>query len=94
MAQRNLIEEAMQAASEQSAAPEAGLDILAEMEKARAERVSARTRVYVVQAGDTLGGIAAALYGDASRWNEIFEANRGTLNDPNLIQVGQELQIP
>jgi nucleoid-associated protein YgaU len=69
-------------------------DELAEMAKSKAKRAGLSARTYVVQAGDTLSGIAASLYGDASRWNEIFEANRATLDDPNMIQVGQVLQIP
>ncbi len=92
MAQRNLIEEALAEAGQ--AVSEVGQDLLAQMEQAKAKRAAARASVYVVQAGDTLSGIAAAVYGDADRWNEIFEANRGTLDDPNMIQVGQELQIP
>jgi nucleoid-associated protein YgaU len=61
-------------------------------EAARAERAEAKT--YTVQAGDTLGKIAQAVYGDGSRWKEIFEANKSTIKDPDLIQVGQELKIP
>ncbi len=49
---------------------------------------------YVVQSGDTLSSIALALYGDADRWSEIFEANRDKLSDPNLVHPGQELRIP
>ena len=49
---------------------------------------------YVVQSGDTLRSIALALYGDADRWSEIFEANKDKLSDPNLIHAGQELRIP
>ena len=55
---------------------------------------SARTQKYVVKAGDTLSKIAQEFYGDASRWNEIFEANKDQIADPNLIRVGQELRIP
>ncbi len=51
-------------------------------------------QVYVVKPGDNLSKIAKAVYGDASRWQEIFEANKDTLKDPNLIRVGQELRIP
>jgi len=49
---------------------------------------------YTVQAGDTLGKIAQEMYGDGSRWREIWEANKGDIPNPDLIQVGQELVIP
>ena len=52
------------------------------------------TRTYTVQAGDSLSKIAKEFYGNANAYNKIFEANRNKLNDPNKIQVGQELVIP
>jgi nucleoid-associated protein YgaU len=51
-------------------------------------------RTYTVQAGDTLSHIAQAMYGKASRWHAIFEANRDQLQDPDLIRPGQVLRIP
>lgn len=50
--------------------------------------------VHTVAPGDTLGSISKHYYGDAKRYAEIFEANRGTLSDPNAIDVGQQLMIP
>lgn len=49
---------------------------------------------YTVQSGDTLSKIAREHYGDANEYMKIFYANRDKLNDPNMIQVGQELTIP
>jgi LysM repeat protein len=49
---------------------------------------------YTVESGDTLGAIAERHYGDASRYPEIFEANKSMLKDPNLIYPGQVLRIP
>ncbi|MBN2005147.1 MAG: LysM peptidoglycan-binding domain-containing protein [Anaerolineae bacterium] len=51
-------------------------------------------RTYTVQAGDNLSKIAKALLGDASRWRDIFEANKDTIRNPDVIRVGQELIIP
>jgi LysM repeat protein len=48
---------------------------------------------YVVRAGDSLSAIAQKFYGDANRWKEIWEANKDTVPDPNVITVGQELRI-
>ena len=49
---------------------------------------------YTVQPGDSLSKIAKQFYGDASAYMRIFEANSDQLDDPNKIQVGQELTIP
>ena len=51
-------------------------------------------RPYTVQAGDTLAAIAAAEYGDASRWPIIHTANQHLVPNPNLIFAGQTLRIP
>ena len=52
------------------------------------------TQSYTVKSGDTLSKIAKQHYGDANQWRKIFEANKGTISDPDKIQVGQQLQIP
>jgi nucleoid-associated protein YgaU len=51
-------------------------------------------RVYVVQQGESLSEIAKTAYGDATRWREIYEANKDKIKDPKIIQPGQELVIP
>ncbi len=50
--------------------------------------------IYIVQPGDTLGGIAKKVYGNFSLWTVIFEANRDKISNPGLIRVGMELLIP
>ena len=52
------------------------------------------TQSYTVKSGDSLSKIAKQYYGDAGQWRKIFEANRGSISDPDKIQVGQELTIP
>jgi len=59
-----------------------------------ADAGNAGGRSYTVRKGDTLSHIAKAHYGAASRWQEIFEANRDQLDDPDLIHPGQVLRIP
>ena len=49
---------------------------------------------YTVQMGDTLGHIAQKFYGKASRWPEIFEANRDKLRHPDILFHGTTLRIP
>lgn len=47
---------------------------------------------YTVQAGDTLSAIAQKFYGDEGKYKDIAHANN--ISNPDLIQVGQKLQIP
>lgn len=49
---------------------------------------------HTVKSGDTLGKIAKHYYGKASKYTAVFEANTDQLNNPDMIQVGQELKIP
>ena len=49
---------------------------------------------YVIESGNTLGGIAKEFLGSASRYPEIFEANREVIQDPNKIFPGQKIRIP
>ena len=54
-----------------------------------------RGGTYVVRPGDYLMKIAQERLGDANRWREIYEMNRGALgNDPNLIYAGTTLRMP
>jgi nucleoid-associated protein YgaU len=53
-----------------------------------------KVKTYTVAAGDSLSKIAKNFYGNAGQYMKIFEANKGTLTDPDKIKVGQELVIP
>ena len=57
-------------------------------------KVAAGQSVYKVRPGDTLSGIARDQLGNLRRWNEIWEANRNRIADPNLIDIGWELVLP
>jgi LysM repeat protein len=49
---------------------------------------------YVVQPGDSLAAIAETLWGDASRWPELWEANRDRVADPHVIAPNWHLRVP
>ena len=49
---------------------------------------------YTVKSGDTLSKIAKEVYGDASQWKRIHEANRASIPNPDLIHPGDKLTIP
>ena len=49
---------------------------------------------YTVKKGDSLWRIASEQLGSGAKWEEIYEANKDTIKDPNLIYVDQVLEIP
>ncbi len=54
----------------------------------------APARMYTVKKGDTLSAIAKEMYGKASKYPVIFEANKPLLSHPDKIYPGQMLRIP
>ena len=55
---------------------------------------STQPRYHVVKKKETLYSLAQNYYGDQSKWKMIYEANRATIKDPNVIFEGQKLVIP
>ena len=51
-------------------------------------------RTFIVRDGDSLSTIAFTVYGDASQWRPIFDANRDVLPSESQLQIGQTLRIP
>ena len=49
---------------------------------------------YTVEKGDSLSKIAQKVYGKASLWRQIYEANKDHIKDPDLIYPGQILRLP
>lgn len=68
--------------------------IIIQAPTARQTGATSGGQAYTVQAGDTLSRISSKVYGEASRWSEIFEANRDLLPSPNALKPGQVLRIP
>jgi nucleoid-associated protein YgaU len=58
------------------------------------EAPAKEAKFYTVKSGDTLSKISKEMYGDANKYNAIFEANKPMLSDPNKIYPGQTLRIP
>jgi nucleoid-associated protein YgaU len=57
-------------------------------------KTAPEAKMHTVKKGDTLWAIAKEQYGDGSKFNTIFEANRPMLKDPDQIYPGQVLRIP
>ena len=57
-----------------------------------AVNASANQRTYTVKSGDSLSKIAGNYSGIT--WQEIFQANKDQISDPDLIHPGQVLKIP
>jgi nucleoid-associated protein YgaU len=48
--------------------------------------------IYEIKSGDNLSKIAAKYPG--MTWQKIFEANKDTIKNPDLIHPGQQIRIP
>ncbi|MHC4269766.1 MAG: LysM peptidoglycan-binding domain-containing protein [Planctomycetota bacterium] len=55
--------------------------------------ISTKT-IHKVKPNDSLFKIANKYFGDGTKWNKIFEANKDSMSDPHSLYVGQELLIP
>ncbi|MBI4349094.1 MAG: LysM peptidoglycan-binding domain-containing protein [Elusimicrobia bacterium] len=53
-----------------------------------------RARLYEVRAGDTLQSVAAGLWGDSSRWSELYAANSDRIGRGGELRAGQKLVVP
>lgn len=53
-----------------------------------------QVKSYVVKKGDSLYAISRKFYGDSSKIDLIFQANRDNLPSKNSLKVGQTLLIP
>jgi nucleoid-associated protein YgaU len=51
-------------------------------------------KTYTVVKGDSLSKIAKQMYGNANQWKKIYEANKDTIKNPDLIYPGQVIKIP
>jgi len=56
--------------------------------------VAPAPRLHTVVEGDSLTRISTRYYGTASRWQEIYDANREVLKGENTLRPGQRLRIP
>ncbi|MEI8242494.1 MAG: LysM peptidoglycan-binding domain-containing protein [bacterium] len=56
--------------------------------------ISAATRTYAVQPGDSVYRIAERVYGDPEQWKRIRDANKDRLGPSNQLRAGQILVIP
>ncbi len=63
-------------------------------DRLQVSRQEPEAQFYDVKAGDSLSKIAKQFYGDANKYNQIFEANKPLLKDPDDIYPGQKLRIP
>ncbi|WFB35018.1 LysM peptidoglycan-binding domain-containing protein [Kiritimatiellota bacterium B12222] len=56
--------------------------------------VENNVKTYTVKRGDTLGRISQKMYGEASRWRTIYDANRDVIPNQNALKLGTVLVIP
>lgn len=53
-----------------------------------------KAKTYTVKSGDCLWNIAKKYYGNGAQYTKIYNANKGTIKNPNLIYPGMKLKIP
>ena len=53
-----------------------------------------RSTHYTVRSGDSLSTIAKRFYDNASGWGYIYHENASNISNPNMIYVGERLDIP
>lgn len=51
-------------------------------------------QTYTIEKGDTLSAVSKRFYGKSKFWRQIYEANRGTIEDPDRIFPGQVITLP
>lgn len=51
-------------------------------------------KTITVEAGDTLSKLASEHLGSATRWRELFEANKDKLDRPESLRAGMTLELP
>jgi NitT/TauT family transport system substrate-binding protein len=87
-------------ASKPSSSPQTNISLTSVTTKPAVQPVSPAARKttageeYTVKAGDTLSHLALRYYGDAFKWEKIYEANKERLKNPDYIYVGQTIVIP
>ena len=69
-------------------------ETLGKVARINAPAAASGETLYTVKAGDTLGAIAKATYGDVMKYKSIFERNADRLVNANTIYEGQVIVLP
>ena len=69
-------------------------ETLGKVARINAPAAASGETLYTVKAGDTLGAIAKATYGDVMKYKTIFERNADRLVNANTIYEGQVIVLP
>ena len=62
--------------------------------KNKAATSAPKAKTYTVKKGDSLWAITKRYTGNGARYNELYNANRSIIKNPNLIYPGQVLTLP
>ncbi len=58
------------------------------------DKPAATSRTYTVQPGDTLSAISKRFYGTTADWPGLARVNSSVVHNPNVLYIGEKLQIP
>ena len=81
-------------ASEKAALAAGNVANVSEVDNDLVAPAAAPAQYHDVVRGDTLSAISKKYYGDANKYNAIFETNKPMLTHPDKIYPGQKLRIP
>lgn len=93
LANANVISEGMELTMPEVAAKTNTVDTIAQAQAPPAgEPITGES--YTVVPGDHLWGVAVRTYGDGYQWTKIWNANKSSVKNPNLIYPDQNLMLP
>jgi nucleoid-associated protein YgaU len=81
------------ASSSEEAEPTTSFNQPVAEETSSATELSSATE-YKIEEGDTLQKISKKFYGTVKRWNEIYQANKDVISNPNRLRPGKTIRIP
>ncbi|MDO4300812.1 MAG: LysM peptidoglycan-binding domain-containing protein [Clostridia bacterium] len=55
---------------------------------------TAKNTQYTVKSGDSLWKIAKSIYGDGSKWQDIYNANKNVISNPDKLYTGTTIILP
>jgi nucleoid-associated protein YgaU len=59
-----------------------------------ADSAQPKSRIHIVQRGETLSAISQQYYRSPNKWQKILDANRAVLKNPDSLTPGTKLIIP
>ncbi len=76
------------------ATPPQNSETTAQPPQPAADSAQPKSRIHIIQKGETLSAISQQYYGSPNKWQKILDANRSVLKNPDNLTPGTKLIIP